>query len=147
MTGRPSSRRFLAWRPDAENLSDRVASFASPPQSGVRLALVGPEAGIAAADCEARQEVHASPQGTEGRMVRQQKRQQTSEDVRAWDRQAEFFQHRLEVFFRTLLTEEAGLVMKRIASPIELEGRAVIGLGLSHPLLRELFHRGPSPAT
>ena len=77
----------------------------------------------------------------------QQKRPQTFKDVCAWNRQAEFFQQRLEVFFRALLTEEARLVMKRIASAVEFLGGAVVGFRLSHPLLRQAFHKGPCPAT
>ncbi len=79
-------------------------------------------------------------------MMRQQKRQQMFKNVCARDRQAEFFQERLEVFFRALLTEEARLVIKRVASAVEQFGGAVVGFRLSHPLLGQPFHRGPSPA-
>ena len=76
----------------------------------------------------------------------QQMRQQTFEDVRAWYGHAVFFKQCLEVFLRALLTGIARLIMKGTAAARELLGGAVIGFGLSHPLLRELFHTAPFSA-
>src|SRR3954469_13615341 len=80
-------------------------------------------------------------------MVWQKKSQQMGKDVCAGNRQAEFFEQRFQVFFRALLTVETNLVMKEAASALEFAGGAVVAFRFSHPLLRQLFHRGSCPAT
>ena len=80
-------------------------------------------------------------------MMGQQKRQQILQDVCTRNRHAEFFQQGLQIFLCALLTEEAKLVMKRIAFPTERHCGTVVGLRFSHPLLRQPFHREPCPAT
>lgn len=52
-------------------------------------------------------------------MMRQKNSLQILKDVRARDGHAKFLQQRFQVFFRALLTAEANLIMKWIASPME----------------------------
>src|SRR5262245_44171911 len=52
---------------------------------------------------------------------------------------------RLQVLFCGLLAVKTELVMEGFASPCELFGEPVVGLGLSHPLPGHSFHRGPCP--
>jgi hypothetical protein len=80
-------------------------------------------------------------------MMWRQERQQVFKDVRSRDRRTQFFQERLQVFLRTLLTMKAYLVMKRIVFPTERLGGDVVGLRFSHPLLRQPFHKELSLAT
>src|SRR5258708_3838245 len=61
--------------------------------------------------------------------------------------QANFLHQRLKVFLRTLLAMEADLIMQWVVSVTEPDGGAEVGLGLLHPLPRQLFHTAPFPWT
>ena len=79
--------------------------------------------------------------------MRLQQGEQVFQNVRPGNRKAHLFQECFQILFRALLAEETALIMQGIASAVELAGGPVVGLGLSHPLPRRLFHTGLSPSS
>src|ERR1700752_4331551 len=58
-----------------------------------------------------------------------------------WNGQAEFHQQGLQVLLRSLLAVKTDAVMHGRNEQAECVCHDVIGLGLSHPVSREFFHR------
>jgi hypothetical protein len=97
---------------NAEDISARLADLPGPALRRCRLTLGGVFAGIASVDCEIGQEIQATPQSPEGRMVRQEKFQQRDEIMGLWQGVAQFLQQRFEELLGRLLAMEAALIVE-----------------------------------
>ena len=72
---------------------------------------------------------------------------QQIENMGAWNRLAKLLQKSLQVFFGALLSVETDFMVMRLLAAGDFVGHRVVGVGLAHPLGRQLFHRELCPSS
>jgi hypothetical protein len=77
--------------------------------------------------------------------MRDQQGQKFDEIVGSWNRLPELLEQCFEVFLSGLLTVKTALVMERLVIWDVPDREPIVGLGFSHPLPRQPFHRESYP--
>jgi hypothetical protein len=127
---------------------DRQTLFsyaAGPAKCGRGLALAHVESGITGDHGKSAEKDQAATQRPQRGVMGRQQVENLIEIVRLRYWQAEFFQDRLQVFLRGLLTMKAELIVKPLVSLNDFSGEALIPLCLPHPFSCQPFHTKPCP--
>jgi hypothetical protein len=132
---------------DLEKRPSSCAKLAGPAERGSGFPLGGVFPGIPGGNSEATQESSALAEGPQTRVVRQEQGDNILQNMRARNGRAKFLQKSLQVLFGALLRVERDFIMMRLLAAGDFLGHGVVGLGLSHPLGRQLFHRALCPSS